>query len=151
MGSAKVSHTWFFGHFLNKILPQKALKILRSYVFKWKTTLHQGGGASDIITTVMSHGKGRGLKPAKKGHGFFWMAPYNRLIKSAKKVYSIIWMAEWCLTMSKFIVKIDSRTWSFCLCHYVQNGLSYSGKETRPKLCIKWRQAKIWRPRSWTQ
>jgi len=23
------------------------------------------------------------------------------------------------------IIKIDSRTWSFCLCHYVQNSLSY--------------------------
>jgi len=26
-----------------------------------------------------------------------------------------------------FIVKIDSRTRSFCLCQYVQNGLSYLG------------------------
>ncbi len=32
-------------------------------------------------------------------------------------------------------VKIDSITRSFCLHHYVQNGLSYSGKETRLKLC----------------
>jgi len=39
------------------------------------------------------------------------------------------------------IVKIDSRTWSFCLCQYVQNGLSYLGEETRPKLCLKGRQA----------
>jgi len=31
---------------------------------------------------------------------------------------------------------IDSITRSFCLHHYVQNGLSYSGKETLPKLCI---------------
>ncbi len=34
------------------------------------------------------------------------------------------------------IVKIDSITWSFRLWHYVQNGLSYSGKETQPMLCI---------------
>jgi hypothetical protein len=27
------------------------------------------------------------------------------------------------------IVKIDSRTWSFCLYKYVQNGLSYPGKQ----------------------
>jgi len=33
------------------------------------------------------------------------------------------------------IVKID------CLFQYVQNGLSYLGKETRPKLCLKRRQA----------
>ncbi len=46
------------------------------------------------------------------------------------------------------IVMLDSRTNSSCLCYYVQNGLSYSGKETRPKLCIKQRQAKIWRQRS---
>ncbi len=38
-------------------------------------------------------------------------------------------------------VKIDSRTRSFCLCQYVQYSLSYSGKETRPKLCLKRRQA----------
>jgi len=31
---------------------------------------------------------------------------------------------------------IDSITHSFCLRHYVQNGLSYFGEETRPKLCI---------------
>jgi len=34
------------------------------------------------------------------------------------------------------IVKIDSITQSFCLCQYVQNGLSYPGEETPPKLCI---------------
>ncbi len=39
------------------------------------------------------------------------------------------------------IVKIDSRTRSFSLCQYVKNGLSYSGKETWPKLCLKRRQA----------
>ncbi len=27
------------------------------------------------------------------------------------------------------IVKIASMLWSFCLCHYVQNSLSYSGEE----------------------
>jgi len=31
---------------------------------------------------------------------------------------------------------IDSITRSFCLRHYVQNGLSHSGEETQPKLCI---------------
>jgi hypothetical protein len=46
------------------------------------------------------------------------------------------------------IVMIDSITNSVCLCYYVQNGLSYSGEETRPTLCIKRRQAKIWRHRS---
>jgi len=39
------------------------------------------------------------------------------------------------------IVKIDSRTQSFCLCQYVQNGLSYPGEETRLNLCLKGRQA----------
>jgi len=39
------------------------------------------------------------------------------------------------------IVMIDSITCSFCLRHYVQNGLSYLGKETWPKLCLKRRQA----------
>ncbi len=34
------------------------------------------------------------------------------------------------------IVMIDSITYSLCLCHYVQNGLSYSGEET-----LKGRQA----------
>jgi hypothetical protein len=29
-----------------------------------------------------------------------------------------------------FIVKIDSRTWSFCLCQSVQNGISYPSEET---------------------
>jgi len=38
------------------------------------------------------------------------------------------------MEIGTYIVKIDSRTRSFCLCQYVQNGLSYSGKETRPKL-----------------
>jgi len=28
----------------------------------------------------------------------------------------------------------------FFQCQYVQNGLTYSGKETRPKLCLKGRQ-----------
>jgi len=45
------------------------------------------------------------------------------------------------MEIGTYIVKIDSRTRSFCLCQYVQNGLSYSGKETRPKLCLKGRQA----------
>jgi len=49
------------------------------------------------------------------------------------------------------IVKIDSRTRSFCLCHYVQNSLSCSGEETQLALCTKWRQAKIWRQRSRTK
>jgi len=39
------------------------------------------------------------------------------------------------------MVKIDSRTRSFCLHHYVQNGLSYQGEETQTKLCLKGRQA----------
>jgi len=39
------------------------------------------------------------------------------------------------------IVKIDSRIWSFCLCQYVQNGLSYMGEEIQPELCLKGRQA----------
>ncbi len=39
-------------------------------------------------------------------------------------------------SISQSIVKIDSRTRSFCLLHYVRNGLSYSGEETRPTLCI---------------
>jgi len=43
--------------------------------------------------------------------------------------------------IGKIIVKIGSRTRSFCPCHYVQNGLSYPGEETRPKLCLKGRQA----------
>ncbi len=45
------------------------------------------------------------------------------------------------LSCNKIIIKIDSRTRSFCLCQYVQNGLSYLGEETQPKLCLKWRQA----------
>jgi len=45
------------------------------------------------------------------------------------------------VSYTHYIVKIDSRTQSFCLCQYVQNGLSYSGKETWPKLCLKGRQA----------
>ncbi len=32
---------------------------------------------------------------------------------------------------------IDSITRSFCLRHYLQNGLSYLGEETLPKLCLK--------------
>ncbi len=36
---------------------------------------------------------------------------------------------------------IDSITCSFCLRHYVQNGLSNSGKETRPS-CV-YRDAKL--------
>jgi len=36
---------------------------------------------------------------------------------------------------------IDSITRSFCLRHYVQNGLSYLGEETQPKLCLKRCQA----------
>ena len=34
------------------------------------------------------------------------------------------------------IVKIHLRTLSFCLCQYLRNGLSYSGKETWLMLCI---------------
>jgi len=37
--------------------------------------------------------------------------------------------------LNYFIVKIDSVNPSFCLRHYVQNGLSYLAEETRPKLC----------------
>ncbi len=33
------------------------------------------------------------------------------------------------------IVKIYSITLSLCLCHYVQNGISYPGEETQPMLC----------------
>jgi hypothetical protein len=36
---------------------------------------------------------------------------------------------------------IDSITRSFCPRHYVQNGLSYLGEETRLKLCLKRCQA----------
>jgi len=36
---------------------------------------------------------------------------------------------------------IDSITCSFCLRHYVQNGLSYLGEETRPKLSLERCQA----------
>jgi len=36
---------------------------------------------------------------------------------------------------------IDSITCSFCLRHYVQNGVSYLGEETQPKLCLKRHQA----------
>jgi len=43
----------------------------------------------------------------------------------------------------KIIVKIDSITRSFCLHHYVQNGLSYLAKETLPTLCLKGHQAKL--------
>jgi len=32
-------------------------------------------------------------------------------------------------------LKIDSRNRSFCLRQYVQNSLSFSGKETRQTLC----------------
>jgi len=46
-----------------------------------------------------------------------------------------------CMECIMYIVKIDSITRSFCLCHCVQNGLSYRGKETQPKLCLKGRQA----------
>jgi len=50
----------------------------------------------------------------------------------------------------KIIVKIDSITLSFCLCHYVQNGLSYSGKETRPSCVLS--DAKLrWRQISWNK
>jgi len=41
------------------------------------------------------------------------------------------------------IVKIDSKTRSFCLCHYLQNGLSYLGKETQPTLCLKGCQSRF--------
>jgi len=41
------------------------------------------------------------------------------------------------------IVKIDSITQSFCLHHYVQNGLSYLPKETWPTLCLKGCRDKI--------
>jgi len=47
------------------------------------------------------------------------------------------------LTWNKNIIKIDSITQSFCLHYYVQNGLSYSGKETRPTLCLKGPQARL--------
>jgi len=40
-----------------------------------------------------------------------------------------------CIFIRPIIVKIDSVTPSFCLHHYVQNGLSYSAEETRPTLC----------------
>jgi len=39
------------------------------------------------------------------------------------------------LTFTTHIVMIDSITSSFCIHHHVQNGISYLGKETRPKLC----------------
>jgi len=66
--------------------------------------------------------------------------------------HTILVTKVWCLRLQKTkmmkkvlflhtIVKIDSRTWSFCLCQYVQNGLSYPGKETQPTLCLKGRQA----------
>ncbi len=41
------------------------------------------------------------------------------------------------IKLGPFIVMIDSITWSFCLRHCVQNGLSYPGKETRPTLCLQ--------------
>jgi hypothetical protein len=41
------------------------------------------------------------------------------------------------------IVKKDSITGSFCLHHYVQNGLHYSGGETQPTLCLKGHQGKL--------
>jgi len=49
-----------------------------------------------------------------------------------KDFYSFIQILDASVT----VVKMDSRSWSFCLHHYVQNNLSYPGKETQPMLCI---------------
>jgi len=43
----------------------------------------------------------------------------------------------------RIIIKIDSVPRSFYLRHYVQNGLSYLGEETRPTLCLKGRTARL--------
>jgi len=56
--------------------------------------------------------------------------------------YTLCWQScrnflEVCIS----IVMIDSISRSFCLRHYVQNGLSYLGQETQPKLCLKRCQA----------
>ncbi len=39
--------------------------------------------------------------------------------------------------LCQYIIMIDSITRSFCLCHCVQNGPSYPGKETQLTLCIE--------------
>ncbi len=41
----------------------------------------------------------------------------------------------WNYQITQIIVKLDSITLSLCLRHYVRNGLSYSGKETRLIRC----------------
>ncbi len=57
----------------------------------------------------------------------------NRKIKEQKREKDKYKERERGLKIATTIVMIDSITYSLCLCHYVQNGLSYSGEETRPK------------------
>ncbi len=58
-----------------------------------------------------------------------------------RNIFDNFYLAYFFRSLHLHIVKIDSRTQSFCLCLCVQNGLSYSGEETWPKLCLNRRQA----------
>ncbi len=62
------------------------------------------------------------------------------LQKCFAQLFSIYVLAKKHFCTKNVIVKIDSRAQSFCLHHYVLNGLSYSGKETWLTLCICRRQ-----------
>jgi len=71
-------------------------------------------------------------------HNLVWLEVIQDL--ESNKVYTVpdSWISF--ASFYDFIVKIDSRTRSFCFRHYVQNGLSYSGEEL-DRCCVKWCQA----------
>ncbi len=70
---------------------------------------------------------------------FFTSTNIQIYVDSVKNIWS--YFCE--RSFVSFIVKRDSMIWSFCLRHYVQNGLSYLGKETLPTLCLKGRQSRF--------
>ena len=95
-----------------------------------------GSGKTSLISAVL--GEMHKAKGNINVNGSMAYVPQQAWMQNATLKNNILFgkkLNEQCIVM------IDSLTNSFCLCYYVQNGLSYSGEETRPKLCLKRRQA----------
>ncbi len=60
----------------------------------------------------------------------------NTLQRDNMRSFEVFWqMKKSHATLKNIIIKIDLVTPSFCLHHYVRNGLSYLAEETQPTLC----------------
>jgi len=82
---------------------------------------------------VLPHSTGRLEISPTFYEQLFWMKMFCKALLYWQFGFVIFWQKN--IGAKAAIVKIDSITPSFCLRHYVRNGLSYPAEETRPTLC----------------